>query len=429
VRVAICWIVNHESARNTKDLSNPTGLNFDSLRRHPTSCEPLPISIRYGGRPMIQTTFDPHHQAVRALMDWLTFGRVILVWSRRAFSSVVVLGCLLMTAPTAMAQLVSGYGSLPGFSENTSPKRIGDAHRFEKAQNQLKGEIRPEDEIWLISTRQLCQSSSASAGSTFQQAEVARWSDGCWQTSSSAQLLQEINADQIRSNLLFVHGNRTDLQWANLRGVETYERIILSPENVCHGAEVAPPIRWIIWAWNSDPINGPRLDLAVKKQRAIDQGSYLAEFFQAIEQPSMGVFAYSLGAQALTSALRVHRIQSTDHAAASAVVCGGPQLDVVMVAAAVPTCWFHTEDAEMSLPACVSRLTLINNPEDRALKVYQRFTQQHPIGLNNRQLAPGIRAETYLVAGNSLDNHYLSRYMEHPQTRLLIRQGLLPETK
>ncbi len=378
---------------------------------------------------MIQTTFDPHRQAGRALMDWHKFGRASFVWSRRVFALVVVLGCLLMAPRSMMAQLVSGYGSLPGFSENTSPKRIGDAHRFVKAQSQLTNQIRPDDEIWLISTRQLCQSSSASAGSTFQQAKVALWADGCWQPSSSAQLLQEINTDQIRLNLLFLHGNRTDLQWANLRGVETYERIILSPENECHSAEVAPPIRWIIWAWNSDPINGPRLDLAIKKQRAIDQGSYLAEFFQAVEQPSMGVFAYSLGAQALTSALRVHQTESVAPAAPPALVCGGPQLDVVMVAAAVPTCWFQTEDAEMSLPACVARLTLINNAEDRALKVYQRFTQQHPIGLNNRQIAPGIRSETYLVTGNSLDNHYLSRYLEHPQTRLLIRQGLLPEAK
>lgn len=329
-------------------------------------------------------------------------------------------------APSASAQMLGGYGSLAGLAENTSTKRIGDAHRLAKEQSKLTGQIRPEDEIWLISTRKLCQRSSAAAGSTFQHAEVARWADCRWHPTSSEQLLQDMNTDPHRLNLLFIHGNRTDLQWANLRGVETYERIVSGPEIQGCVPETAPPIRWIIWAWNSDPLHGPRVDLAVKKQRAIDQGTYLAEFFQGIEQSSIGVFAYSLGAQALASSLAVRQVENTANVEAESLVCAGPKLDVVMVAGAVPTCWFNSMDAQTCLPACVNRLTLINNPADRALLVYQRFTNQHPIGLRGRQLDSIIPSETYLISGNSLDNHYLSHYMEHAETRRLIRQGLLP---
>ncbi|MDP1561654.1 MAG: hypothetical protein Q8M16_09680 [Pirellulaceae bacterium] len=382
----------------------------------------------------------PMHQfivEIRNLMKAEAVGRAKSVaansgWLPRFFAFLGFFCNLMVATQPVSAQLVSGYGSLPGFSENSSSKRIGDSHRFAKAQSQLTGLVRPEDEIWLISTRQLCQRSSVAAGSTFHQAEVARWAEGTWSSSSSEQLLQNINADQSRLNLLFIHGNRTDLQWANLRGVETYEKIVSTPETQACAVEPASPIRWIIWAWNSDPIPGPRMDLTVKKQRAIDQGTYLAEFFHGVEQPSMSVFAYSLGAQVLATSLGVRTAASLNNLESEEstdLVCRRPQLDVVMVAAAVPTCWFNTADAGICLPACVNRLTLINNPEDRALKVYQRITHQHPIGLHDKRIRTGVHSETYLVDGNSLDNHYLSRYMEHVGTRLLIRQGLLPQTK
>lgn len=377
---------------------------------------------------MIQITFETRNPAPAAI------GRVKSAaahsgWLPSLFAFMGLVSCLTVATRPVLAQLVSGYGSLPGFSENSSSKRIGDSQRFAKAQSQLSGVVRPEDEIWLISTRRLCQRSSVAAGSTFQQAEVARWAEGCWFSSSSEQLLQSINADQSRLNLLFIHGNRTDLQWANLRGVETYEKIVSGPEVQPCVAEPAAPIRWIIWAWNSDPIPGPRMDLSIKKQRAIDQGTYLAEFFHGVEQPSMSVFAYSLGGQVLATSLGVRMATNVDNKESTDLTCRGPQLDVVMVAAAVPTCWFNTADAEICLPACVNRLMLINNPEDRALKVYHRLTHQPPIGLHDKQICTSIHSETYLVDGNSLDNHYLSRYMEHTGTRLLIRQGLLPQTK
>lgn len=334
--------------------------------------------------------------------------------------------CCGFSANLATAQFASGYGSLPGFSENTSAKRIGDAQRLAKERKKLSGELRDQDEIWLISTRRLCQRSSSAGGSTFRQADVAQWAAGCWSNCSPTQLLETINQDSTRLNLLFIHGNRTDLQWANVRGVQTYESLISGLELPTDCLETAPPIRWIIWAWNSDPLHGPRVDLAVKKQRAIDQGPYLAEFMQGIAQPELGVFAYSLGAQVLTSSMEVRQSSVSTQETGEATSFVGPRLDVVMVAGAVPSCWFHSDQARDSLPSNVQRLTLINNPTDRALQVYQRLTGQSPIGLQRRQLDAVVSSDTFLVSGNSLDNHYLSRYMEHTETRRIVRRGLLP---
>lgn len=338
---------------------------------------------------------------------------------------------------TASAQFRSGFSALPGFSENASCKRIGDAHRYAKAKNKLTGCVRAEDEIWLVSTRQLCQRACPETGSTFQQAEVAQRIDGQWFPSTAETLLQVINNDRERWNLLFIHGNRTDLQWANLRGEETYEALISSAESQQCSTNPAPPVRWIIWAWNSDPLHIPRVDLTVKKQRAIDQGTYLAEFFQSVEQPAMGVFAYSLGAQALASSFAsrhpIEKVHPADpspdnlDAATLPIECSGPVLDVVMVAGAVPTCWFNTADAQTCLPLCVNRLMLINNANDRALHIYERITRQQPIGLQPTQLNANVATETYLVTGNSLDNHFLACYLAQAGTRQLIRQGLLPQ--
>lgn len=357
---------------------------------------------------------------------------------RNCMFALAVASIFMGLASTASAQLRSGLSTLPGFSENASPQRIGDAHRYAKAKNKLNGCVRAEDEIWLVSTRQLCQRACPETGSTLQQAEVAQRIDGQWFPSTAETLLEVINNDQERWNLLFIHGNRTDLQWANLRGEETYEALISGAESQQCLTNPAPPVRWIIWAWNSDPLRNPRVDLTVKKQRAIDQGTYLAEFFQGVEQPAMGVFAYSLGAQALASSLgsrqsietvRPAQTNPDDLGAANLPIeCAGPGLDVVMVAGAVPTCWFNTADAHTCLPLCVNRLMLINNADDRALHIYQRITRLQPIGLQHTQVKASVPAETYLVTGNSLDNHYLSRYLEHSGTRKLIRQGLLPQS-
>jgi hypothetical protein len=366
----------------------------------------------------------------------LSQGRPLLfdsdrILSIQTFKTLQIVAFLLVVAicqGPVFAQWCNGYGALSGLSENTSLQRIGDAHRFAKAQSNVTGDVRDQDEVWLVSTRQLCQRSNPNSASTFLHAEVSQLVDGVWCPSSVDVFLSNINGDAERLNLLFIHGNRTDLQWANLRGVETYESIVSGPENRNCSLDAAPPIRWIIWAWNSDPLHGPRVDLAVKKQRAIDQGSYLREFFQAVEQPNLGVFAYSLGAQALTSSLSVRPAAGLAGEESRNSRCHGPRLDVVMVAGAVPTCWFNTSEAADCLPACVERLTLINNPADRALQIYRRFTHQNPIGLHNKQLGTSVQTETYLVTGNTLDNHYLSRYLEHNNTRHIIRNGLLPKS-
>jgi hypothetical protein len=253
-------------------------------------------------------------------------------------------------------------------------------------------------------------------------AEVAIYRAGRWEMSSPEDLLQSINGDPTWENMLFIHGNRTDLNWANLRGVETYESIVTWPESCQTAQPPVGPVRWIIWAWPSDPVHGPRADLAIKRSRAVAQGPYLRQFMSSITVDSLGVVAYSLGAQALVSALcteeeRVAPAETDERRPL-------PKLRVVMLAGAIPVRWMQSAEADDCFRRYLDNLTLINNPRDRALKIYLQFTGLHPIGTHRCQLDTSIAAETYLLHGNQLDNHFLSHYLEHAQTRQIIRARL-----
>ncbi len=337
---------------------------------------------------------------------------------------IALLTWLVCPPSPAFAQVWVGYAALPSFSENATQLRMGEAHRLAKVEASLVGQVRAEDEVWLISTRELCQRRSPAQGSTLQTATVARWQDGVWLGETLDHLLRSINDDATRHNLLFIHGNRTDFHWASLRGMETYQSLIWHPEaRVC--AATAPPVRWIIWAWNSDPIPGPRQDLAIKKQRAIDQGTYLAEFFHQLRCSQLGVITYSLGAQALASGLCDWQAM-LERPTPGEMACPGPKMRVVMIAGALPTQWLDSDSGKQCLTACLEHLTLLNNPHDRVLDVYQKFTRQQPIGLRQTQLTCCVPSSTYLLNDCTLTNHFLSHYLELPGTRVLIRDSLLP---
>lgn len=297
-----------------------------------------------------------------------------------------------------------------------------DAKRMAKASRQLCGQLRPTDELWLVSTRVESVCGEIWTAGTFDQVDVCRWLDGQWTTTSAQELLGFINTDTERQNALFIHGNRTNLHWAKLRGVETYQKIVVQPESCETLSCDLPPVRWIIWAWPSDPVPGPRLDLEVKLQRAKAQGKILSEFLHGIQQPRLGVLAYSLGAQALTSALCDY--DPSPSAPASERPCVAPQLRVVLMAGAIPTNWLCSVDGQACVGRCMHHLMLINNTHDRVLDVYERFTGEAPVGTHGAMIHTPIPTEVYVLQNREIDNHFLQRYLQHGDTRRLIRRGL-----
>lgn len=177
------------------------------------------------------------------------------------------------------------------------------------ASGQVSGLIRPGDEVWLISTRWVTTTSLEQGQQVICDLDVRQRIDRNWVGQSVLDLTQRVAGDAIRENIFFVHGNRTDLQWAERRGLEMYEAVmgvegIAGQVGLDFAPNELPPIRWIIWAWPSDIVPGPKRDLEIKRHRAIEEGQILAEILQRIERPQVGIIAYSLGAQALVASFK-----------------------------------------------------------------------------------------------------------------------------
>lgn len=169
---------------------------------------------------------------------------------------------------------------------------------------QLCNRVRPGDEVWIVNTR--CADPGPCRLEDLETAtQVYQRIDDQFCPSGSRQLIQRINEDSVRENIVFIHGNRTDYRWARLRGTQAYETIMnIGPDCGQYECDYPlPPVRWIIWSWPTDTLRGPRRDLEVKRARAYGEGQLLASFLKEIRQPEIGVVAYSLGAQALVSAL------------------------------------------------------------------------------------------------------------------------------
>lgn len=458
--------------------------------------------------------------------------------------SAVVILLLSLTSQPASAQLL---GSRSRADRPHHPTRLE-----QKVQQEITDFIRPGDEVWIINTRAAqntgCALECLDASTTVYQKVGQQYLPNV-----ASHLIDRINQDTIRENVVFIHGNRTDFRWARLRGTQTYEAIL--DVNRCQDSLAfsgsLPPVRWIIWSWPSDKIKGPARDLAIKRQRAFKEGRLLAMFLQQVQQKEIGVLAYSLGAQALVSALccwesvgqvcsdptqiqsgdlnlgsdaepfaidnaeslaeleitpadltlefetadlesetviDVQESQSVmqntqvvgfqhDNIAATAPVeltldtveemesvlnrvtestddlagdlapdlaaesvelsplaiplvdcedCNGPKLRIVMVAAAVPVDWFHSQLGRNCMKRCTASLTLINNPRDRVLEVYRKLTHLGPLGTQasySESLFPTI---VHLVRNNALNNHVLTEYFAGESTREQIRGALFP---
>jgi len=155
----------------------------------------------------------------------------------------------------------------------------------------------------------------------------------------------------------------------------------------------------------------------------------LADFLGQLQCPRLGVITYSLGAQALLSALNCDPPAAADAAITDDSGHPGPPLRVVMLGAAVPACWFRSLEGQACIKKQFEQLTLINNPHDRVLEAYRRFTGQQPLGIQATQVESDVPSEVYLLSDRSLNNHFLSQYLLHSQTRLLIRAGVLVDKR
>lgn len=227
---------------------------------------------------------------------------------------------------------------------------------------------RPQDQIWLISTRRLPKTQfwSKRCCPTFRYYRFCPGSG--WQLSCERQFL----ASRVpgATNTLYVHGNRRSPSEAMQNGLHVY----------CRLAARAPcrPIRHVIWSWPSGELPG-RLailrDVRVKYRRTTSQSYYLACWLARTERSGqLTLLGYSYGARTIIGALHLRAgggfqgfcLPRQCH-------CRCPQYRVVLWAPATQCDWLCPSAPHGCALQCVASGLVLYNPCDPILCRFNRF--------------------------------------------------------
>ncbi len=227
---------------------------------------------------------------------------------------------------------------------------------------------RAQDQVWMVSSRRL-GSRNCSVDSLDVRKRVA---GGRWQTSSASAFLAPDPDGIRRPVVIFVHGNRSSLDKAIRRGLQTYEQTILPWNN-------APAIRFVIWAWPADQIAGPIRDVRIKAHRADEHAFHLARFLQQMDpQTPVSIIGFSFGGRVALGALHLVGGGAIDG-------CGLPiaahPVSPVNLTLAVPAirndCLITTRNRAYSQ---INHFDLVYNSRDAYLNLYRftRFDNKNP---------------------------------------------------
>ncbi len=153
-------------------------------------------------------------------------------------------------------------------------------------------EIRPEDELWIVSARNF--DGCVSGGESL---EVKRLANNSWQTASLDQLAECHQKNTSLTTLLYAHGNQTNYDYGVSRGVQFYRNLVSCPE-------VDGAIRMVLWLWKSER-QSVRMyrDFRIKSQRAIEMGAAFRSTLERLGDSRVALVGFSLGTQVILSAL------------------------------------------------------------------------------------------------------------------------------
>ncbi len=153
---------------------------------------------------------------------------------------------------------------------------------------------RPQDEVWLVSARDVaCVNSGEDPHLPAQ-----RYVPGAgWQAADVRDLYQPASPDQIM--VVFVHGNRVARADVAPEGRQVYHLLT-------GGFPDAPPMRFVIWSWPSGQIRGQLRNVRAKAQRTELSGYCLAWLLAHLpESQHVSLLGYSFGARIASGALHL----------------------------------------------------------------------------------------------------------------------------
>lgn len=154
-----------------------------------------------------------------------------------------------------------------------------------------------QPQLWLLSSRNAaCGGLPCEAEfvpETFGYQGPAGWCPLTWDDFLAAD-------DPLVPTMIYVHGNRHSFQTSAAQGLRAFAAV---QQQACQGQRV----RFVVWSWPSDPIDGGfRLDAQVKACRTDVESYYLATVLARMRPDQrIGLVGYSFGARVISGALHV----------------------------------------------------------------------------------------------------------------------------
>lgn len=214
---------------------------------------------------------------------------------------------------------------------------------------------RPQDEIWLISSRNVCSPCDDPG-----RLQISRIVGSCRAETTLEELVQTIESTSGLQNIFYIHGNNTDDCWAERSGKAVYQIIC---GNRCH----VPPVRYVIWSWPSEPSNSRLKRPARDFHRNLDRCPIDGEWFGYVlsrlpDDADPLIFSYSLGCQVGLTALSSQAILQT-----------GRQYRMMCLAPVTRCDWPCNECDLANAISSLRSLNMVFNRKDIALRGYRAF--------------------------------------------------------
>jgi hypothetical protein len=283
-------------------------------------------------------------------------------------------------------------------------------------------DARSIDEIWTISSRHLCSPHSSLGSLAFRK----RIEGDTWSNETAESFLASSNTDKISHTVIFIHGNRTPMQTAIRRGLQTYDQTFLEWKE-------APSVRFVIWLWPADQIRGQIRDVREKAGRADMHAFHLARLMTQMPQDEkISLIGYSFGGRLAIGSM---------HLLGEGCLCGSrlpeasgferhAKVNVTLVAAAIRNdCFVSTRNKAL---VHTNHLFSVYNSEDQYLRFYKfaKFDGKMPAlgytgiaGSYSSQLSPNRIRQFNAVQRVGTDHDYLT-YIVDQRIEKLVQQNL-----
>lgn len=218
---------------------------------------------------------------------------------------------------------------------------------------ELQFNPRPQDEIWLVSTREIADCDVSPSSNKF----VCKHPVGtAWNRVPLEQLLDVQNKHSDKANVVFIHGNRTSEFWSRRRGKMAYQKL------VANNPVELPPVRFIIWSWPSDEIAQPLKDFWKKMDRSVVDGRLFGHFLSRLDpQQPLSLLTYSMGTQVGFTGIETATLHSDS--------C--PSIGMIAMAPVTHCQWPLTPVQMDVIQDRVHHLRFCRNSKDIAIRAYK----------------------------------------------------------